>query len=176
MFANIHEMSWWQVILQINPQVSMKVTFIPQLFTRKTLYLVFFLHIGPYPYLRAYMIISKAHTLHLETYSAWKFTNTPLAAIAIFHFTLFTFKDLHLIEITNTPLILCTIHTYPNKHTLFTLNLMSNFLITWLSQPSPLKRISSRDSVAENNWTIRFGDWLEGSFGNFVEDRIPFPK
>jgi hypothetical protein len=135
-----------------------------------------FLHIGPYPYLRAYMIISKAHTSHLKTYSAWKFTNTPLAAIAIFHFTLFTFKDLHLIEITNTPLILCTIHTYHNKHTLFTLNLVSNFLITWLSQPSPLKRISSRDSVAENNWTIRFGDWLEGSFGNFVEDRIPFPK
>jgi hypothetical protein len=40
----------------------------------------------------------------------------------------------------------------------------------------PLKRISSRDSEAKQKWIIRFGDWLEGSLGNFVEDKTLFPK
>jgi hypothetical protein len=45
-----------------------------------------------------------------------------------------------------------------------------------MSQPSPLKRISSRDSGIEWNRTIRFGNWLEGNLENFVEDRIRFFK
>jgi hypothetical protein len=45
-----------------------------------------------------------------------------------------------------------------------------------MSQPSPLKRVSSRDSGIEWNRVIRFGSWLEGSLGNVVEDRIRFPK
>jgi hypothetical protein len=45
-----------------------------------------------------------------------------------------------------------------------------------MSQPIPLKRISSRDSGTEWNLAIRFGSWLEGSLGNFVEDKIRFPK
>jgi hypothetical protein len=45
-----------------------------------------------------------------------------------------------------------------------------------VSQPSLLKGISSRDSGIEWNRAIRFRNWLEGNLGNFVEDRIRFPK
>jgi hypothetical protein len=45
-----------------------------------------------------------------------------------------------------------------------------------MSQPFPLKRISSRDSETEWNRTIRFGSWLEGNLESFVGDMSRFPN
>jgi hypothetical protein len=68
------------------------------------------------------MITPKTHTLHLKTYIAWIFTDTPLALI-----------------------------TTLNNHVYLTQCLVFMKLITWMPQPSPLKRISSRDSEAEDD-------------------------
>jgi hypothetical protein len=45
-----------------------------------------------------------------------------------------------------------------------------------MSQPFPLKRISSRDSGTGWNWTIRFGSWFEGSLESFAEGMTRFSK
>jgi hypothetical protein len=111
----------------------MRVTFIPQSFCIKDPMAYFYLHISPYSYSKAYFPKNFLYLLHFLPYDNIILTPSiifPVDSNAIFHFTLFTFKDLHFIEITNIPLIIGTIHIYHSKHTLFTLNLVSSFLIT----------------------------------------------
>jgi hypothetical protein len=54
---------------------------------------------------------------------------------------------------------------------------MHNLNLVWFN-PKYLnvKRISSRDSRTEWNQAIKFGNWLKGNLGNFVEDKIQFSK
>jgi hypothetical protein len=93
---------------------------------------------------------------------------------ATFQSTHLTLEGLYCIEITNTPLALSTTH---NRHTYFTLEfrVYISYYLDVTASP-PLKRISSRDSEAEEDWTIRFGNWLREKLGNSAEDKILFPK
>jgi hypothetical protein len=80
-----------------------------------------YLHLGPCFYSKAYFPENLIYLLHFLPYGNIILTPSiifPLGFNAIFHFTLFTFKDLYFIEITDIPLAFCTIH---NKHAYFTL-------------------------------------------------------
>jgi hypothetical protein len=88
----------------------MKVTFILQLFCIKDPMAYVYLQIGPYSYLRAYFPYNtKILTPNIIFFLGFK---------ATFQSTHHTLKGLYCIEITNTPLALCTTHT---KHAYFTL-------------------------------------------------------
>jgi hypothetical protein len=88
----------------------MNVTFILQLFCIKDPMAYVYLQLGPYSYLRAFFpyntIILTPNIIFL------------LGFKATFQSTHHTLKVLYCIEITNTPLALCTTHT---KHAYFTL-------------------------------------------------------
>jgi hypothetical protein len=116
----------------------MKVTFIPQLFCIKDPMAYVYLQIGPYSYLRAYFPYDNINlTPNIIFLLGFK---------ATFQSTHLTLKGLYCIEITNTPLALCTTHI---KHAYFILEFSVHIPYYLDVIASPLKRISSRDSEAE---------------------------
>jgi hypothetical protein len=66
---------------------------------------------------------------------------------------------------------MCTLFNY----TLYTRSNIhkTNYLV--ITAFPPKKNLIPRFEGRKNQ-TIRFGDWLEGSLENFVEDKILFPK
>jgi hypothetical protein len=102
----------------------MKVISHIKYFAQKTLWLMFYLHLGPGFYLKAYFPENLIYLLHflsqgnLISIPSIKFS---LGFKSTFHFTLFTIKDLYFIEIIDIPLAFCTIHIKHSKHAIFTL-------------------------------------------------------
>jgi hypothetical protein len=75
-------------------------------------------------YSKAYFPENLIYLLHFLSHGNLILTPNikfPLGFNAIFHFTLFTNKDLYFIEITDIPLAFCTIHIKHSKHAIFTL-------------------------------------------------------
>jgi hypothetical protein len=102
----------------------MKVTSHINYFAQKTLWLMFYLHLGPYFYSKAYFPENLIYLLHFLPHGNLILTPSikiPLGLNAIFHSTLFANKDLYFIEITDIPLAFCTIHIKHSKHANFTL-------------------------------------------------------
>jgi hypothetical protein len=102
----------------------MKVISHIKYFAQKTLWLMFYLHLGPDFYSKAYFPENSIYLLHFL--SQGNLISTPsikfsLGFKATFHFTLFTIKDLYFIEIIDIPLAFCTIHIKHSKHAIFTL-------------------------------------------------------
>jgi hypothetical protein len=69
---------------------------------------MFYLHIGPYSYLRAYFPYDNINLTPSIVFL--------LGFKATFHSTQLTLKGLYNIEITNTPLVFCDTHIHHSKH------------------------------------------------------------